>query len=367
MKTRLFIVRHTETIGNVEKRLTGRQDYEITERGQVLIQKLTKELEKIKFDRAYSSTSRRAIKTIEPIVEKQNLKIEESDELCEMYFGIYDGWKWEDVNKIQPEIKQTQNEINEIVGIPGQESMEETANRMYNYIFKIVKENPSDSSSFIAELPEECFVEKKYPIEDFELEVDGDGDYSKVDVDNAITLYEHLCCLPKHVLGDERFWMWLILEKCYAATIQAMPMESGKKIIADHWLFGQGRRRGLMFGALSRAYYRVQLTKDDTLEDAYELTKFATQNYMRYREFTWRGYSNNKTIVTGALKGEKKAIAKYGDTIETIKDYYPSIAKHISQLGSVMLLDFMREDYILDSVLAFCDSLAEANNIMPIK
>lgn len=83
-------------------------------------------------------------------------------------------------------------------------------------------------------------------------------------------------------------------------------MESGKKIIADHWLFGQGRRRGLMFGALSRAYYRVQLTKDDTLEDAYELTKFATQNYMRYREFTWRGYSNNKTIVTGALKGEKR-------------------------------------------------------------
>lgn len=141
MKTRLFIVRHTETIGNVEKRLTGRQDYEITERGQVFIQKLTKELGKIKFDRAYSSTSRRAIKTIEPIVEKQNLKIEESDELCEMYFGIYDGWKWEDVNKIQPEIKQTQNEINEIVGIPGQESMEETAKRMYNYIFKIVKEN----------------------------------------------------------------------------------------------------------------------------------------------------------------------------------------------------------------------------------
>ena len=109
MKTRLFIVRHTETIGNVEKRLTGRKDYEITERGKILIQKLAKELEKIKFDRAYSSTSGRAIKTIEPIAKKQNLKIEESDELCEMYFGIYDGWKWEDVNKAQPEIKQTQN------------------------------------------------------------------------------------------------------------------------------------------------------------------------------------------------------------------------------------------------------------------
>ena len=141
MKTRLFIVRHTETIGNVEKRLTGRQDYEITEKGKMLIQKLTRELESIKFDKIYSSTSGRAIKTVERIAQKQNLKIEKSSELCEMYFGKYDGWKWEDVNKIQPEIKQTQNEINEIVGIPRQESMEETANRIYNYILKILKEN----------------------------------------------------------------------------------------------------------------------------------------------------------------------------------------------------------------------------------
>lgn len=141
MKTRLFIVRHTETIGNVEKRLTGRKDYEITANGEILIQRLTRELENIKFDKIYSSTSGRAIKTIEQIANKQKLKIEESDELCEMYFGIYDGWKWEDVNKIQPEIKQKQNEINEIIGIPKQESMEETANRMYNYVLKISKEN----------------------------------------------------------------------------------------------------------------------------------------------------------------------------------------------------------------------------------
>ena len=141
MKTRLFIVRHTETIGNIEKRLTGKQDYAITERGQVLIQKLIKEIENIKFDKIYSSTSGRAIKTIEQIAKNQNLKIEQIDKLCEMYFGIYDGWKWEDVNKIQPEIKQTQNKINEIVGIPKQESMEETANRMYNYILGISKEN----------------------------------------------------------------------------------------------------------------------------------------------------------------------------------------------------------------------------------
>lgn len=141
MKTRLFIVRHTETIGNIEKRLTGRKDYKITQRGEILIQKLTKELENIKFDKIYSSVSKRAIKTIEPIAKKQKIEIEKKTELCEMYFGKYDGWKWEDVNKIQPEIKQTQNEINEIIGIPNQENMEDVADRMYDCILEIIKNN----------------------------------------------------------------------------------------------------------------------------------------------------------------------------------------------------------------------------------
>ena len=242
-----------------------------------------------------------------------------------------------------------------------------TVKANFDKFTEIVKSNPKDSVAFVKELPNDCFVEKKYPIEDFELIISDDGDYSKVDLTNAITLYEHLYKLPKYVLGDERFWMWIILEKGYAAAVQAMPMESGKKIIADHWLFGQGRRRGLMFGVLSRAFYRVQLTMDDSLEDPYELTKFATENYSRYREFTWRGYSNNKTIVIGALKAEKRIIEKYGANIESIKDYYPMIAKHISQLGSVMLLDFMTEQYIEESVIDFCENLASKNSINKIE
>ena len=129
-KTRIFIVRHTETVGNIEKRLTGRQDYEVTPRGEKLIQKLTTELSNIKFDKIYSSTSGRAIKTVENLAKLNNLEIETKEDLCEMYFGKYDGWKWEDVNRIQPEIKQRQNEINEISRIEGQETMEYVADRM---------------------------------------------------------------------------------------------------------------------------------------------------------------------------------------------------------------------------------------------
>ena len=140
-KTRIFIVRHTETVGNIEKRLTGRQDYEVTPRGEKLIQKLTTELSNIKFDKIYSSTSGRAIKTVENLAKLNNLEIETKEDLCEMYFGKYDGWKWEDVNRIQPEIKQRQNEINEISRIEGQETMEYVADRMDKCIRNIVQAN----------------------------------------------------------------------------------------------------------------------------------------------------------------------------------------------------------------------------------
>ena len=140
-KTRIFIVRHTETVGNIEKRLTGRQDYEVTLRGEKLIQKLTSELSNIKFDKIYSSTSGRAIKTVENLAKLNNLVIETKEDLCEMYFGKYDGWKWEDVNRIQPEIKQRQNEINEISGIEEQETMKHVADRMDKCIRDIVQAN----------------------------------------------------------------------------------------------------------------------------------------------------------------------------------------------------------------------------------
>ena len=161
MSTKLYIVRHTQTVGNVERRFTGRQDYEITEEGKIYIQKLTDRLKDIKFDKMYSSTSGRAIKTIEPLAKLNGLEIETNENLCEMYFGIYDGWKWEDVNSINPKIQETQNKINEIAGIPEQETTEEVANRVYNYIRAISIEN-SEKVLLIAShgIAIEAFIKK---------------------------------------------------------------------------------------------------------------------------------------------------------------------------------------------------------------
>ena len=141
MKTKIYLVRHTRTIGNDERRLVGRADYEVTQVGQEYINKLTEKLKNIKFDKIYSSTSGRAKKTIAPLAEQNGLNIIQDDNLCEMYFGIYDGMKWEEVNKINPEIDRLHIETNEIMNIPEQETTEQVAERMYKYIEKISKEN----------------------------------------------------------------------------------------------------------------------------------------------------------------------------------------------------------------------------------
>lgn len=141
MKSKIFIVRHTETVGNVEKRLTGRQDYEITNRGKILVDELTDHFKNIKFDRIYASTSQRTVKTVEKLAELNGIGVEEKEELCEMYFGIYDGWKWEEVDRVNPQVKLNQNKTNEILGIPNQENTDDVANRIYECILNLARQN----------------------------------------------------------------------------------------------------------------------------------------------------------------------------------------------------------------------------------
>ena len=71
----------------------------------------------------------------------QNLDVIQYEELDEMYFGIYDGWTWDEVNKVNPKIDKLHKEKNEIMEIPEQESSSEVATRMYDVIEKLAKEN----------------------------------------------------------------------------------------------------------------------------------------------------------------------------------------------------------------------------------
>jgi hypothetical protein len=209
--------------------------------------------------------------------------------------------------------------------------------------------NYPENSSWIHGISNEnTFITKKFTIKDFKLKTPINSKDKDTEIENSIILYEHLKNLPMYVLTDERFWNWINFEKGYKEALIMMPVSKGSSVIKDHWLFTQGRRRGLFFGVLSRAFLRVMLTVDNTLEDPYELTKFVIEKPERFRNLSWRTFSSQKHIVTGTLKAEKKIYNEYGK-IEKTK-YFTEIAKDVSKLGSVKFLDVMDEDDIFEYV-----------------
>lgn len=199
-------------------------------------------------------------------------------------------------------------------------------------------------NSWLKELTsDKLFITKKFSIEDFKLKIPNSPDDKLTIYNNAVTLYEHLNELPGYVLADERFWIWLIMEKFYSVALATMQLKN-VSTFRLHWIFTESNQRSLFYGVLSRLFFRVALSIDETLDDRYEYTRFAFDYQYRLRELTWRTYSSEKHIVRGALKGVKD----YLDTHDVKEDHdsYVRLAKDISLLGSAKLLDAMPEEFI---------------------
>ena len=201
-----------------------------------------------------------------------------------------------------------------------------------------------DSNAWLSNIyPGNLFEEKKYKIPDFKLKISENGNYEEVDFQNSIILYNSLKDLPQYIVTDERFWAWINFEKGYKAAVQAIPVKSDSTF-SDHWLFSQGNRRGLFFGVLSRCFFRVALTINETLDDKYELTKFVIENPERFRNLTWRSSSSEKHVVHGVIRAEKDIVKKYGNLVKN--SIYKDIAKELSLYASVRLIDVISEEDI---------------------
>jgi len=223
---------------------------------------------------------------------------------------------------------------------------------------ELIKEH-SDTNWIKKYAAGQIFEEKKLFIPDFKLELSTDGDYNKVNFKNSVILYESLKHLPRYVLTNENFWVWLELTKCYEICKQAMPIRS-KSTFREHWLFEGGNRRGIFFGVLSRCYFKTELTVDERLSNKYELTKFICDKYERFRNLSWRGISSEKHFVLGVIKAEKDLYEEYNKMPETAemfrkaeiglkkpeRNLYTELSKELSLYGSVRLLDALTEEEI---------------------
>ena len=101
---KIYLTRHGESQWNIEGRLQGSFDSQLTEKGKKDSQKLHQYLEQqdIRLDNIYTSTSTRAIETTSIIASSRKLSPILTEKIKEMDTGDWQGQTWSEIKRHDP-------------------------------------------------------------------------------------------------------------------------------------------------------------------------------------------------------------------------------------------------------------------------
>ncbi len=134
--TTLIIVRHGQSLSNLNKTFAGQSDIPLTELGHRQAECAAEFLKDRHFDAAYSSTLSRAYDTAVPIVRGRGLEIKKVHDLCETNLGDWEGLE---IEKVHEEYMEWRRDFNYTP--PGGESTHTVMLRVGLALDKIAAEN----------------------------------------------------------------------------------------------------------------------------------------------------------------------------------------------------------------------------------
>ena len=138
-RTKLFLLRHGETLSNIELRYQGQGDSDLSELGIKETYKLAEFLQNIKFKAIYCSPLIRSKKTAEMIKEhhpEAQLFIEK--DLMERYYGCFEDKSFDELKNEFGELYTNWLKHPAETIIPEAETLEQLSNRAVSAIEKII-------------------------------------------------------------------------------------------------------------------------------------------------------------------------------------------------------------------------------------
>ena len=140
--TRLVLIRHGESVFNLERKYSGQLDVPLTEKGVLQAQKTADYiLENYKIDAVYSSDLSRAINTAKPISDPLGLEIKTDPRLREIYAGQWQGLYFADVGVIYKEEYENYKADKENARTLGGEGMQDVMKRTVESVLEIANAN----------------------------------------------------------------------------------------------------------------------------------------------------------------------------------------------------------------------------------
>ena len=139
-KTRIFLIRHGETLWNLEQRCQGFTDIALSERGLEQAKRLARYLSKIaRLSAIYSSDLIRARKTAEVIAEAYRLEVQIDARLRELNQGRLEGKNLMNMLEEYPELlEKWMNNAKEVI-MPGGESIIQLQARAWQAFSEIIE------------------------------------------------------------------------------------------------------------------------------------------------------------------------------------------------------------------------------------
>ena len=139
MATEITIIRHGETMWNVQKRIQGQRNSKLSENGITQAELVAKALVKREFDVLVSSDLGRAIETAKIINKQLLLPHEYNANLRERSFGIFEGKNFAEIEEKYPEEFLRYKERNPEFVVPGGESIEQMYKRITSEIESVAR------------------------------------------------------------------------------------------------------------------------------------------------------------------------------------------------------------------------------------
>ena len=139
MATEITIIRHGETMWNVQKRIQGQRNSKLSENGITQAELVAKALAKREFDVLLSSDLGRAIETAKIINKQLLLPHEYNANLRERSFGIFEGKNFAEIEEKYPEEFLRYKERNPEFVVPGGESIQQMYKRITSEIESVAR------------------------------------------------------------------------------------------------------------------------------------------------------------------------------------------------------------------------------------
>ncbi len=143
--TKVILVRHGQTLWNVEYKYQGHTDIALTELGVSQAQKVAERLAGEELTAVYASDLSRAYQTAEHIAGKHGLNVIAVPEFREISFGEWEGLKYDKINREWPELMERLFTHPDEIRIPGGETFRELKERSHQALQRLVASHQNET------------------------------------------------------------------------------------------------------------------------------------------------------------------------------------------------------------------------------